>query len=324
VTGFNPYFTVWDIQDCQSFANDTSLKKTLGLRGQPVVAARFLVGSNYIAAVDVKGTIRTWNFKSAQLVQTIKPEFANTKVQGLLVFSSARFVVLSRRLTFYNTVQVSDAPVVPSTAWAVDAAITRQRNSHVLAAQDCRFCTWTNKLVCLTPNNLRIYNAQNGKLDSLFTTTDSEMTCMTLNAQHRKLYIGDSKGTVTCFNAVTLKEIGALRTKGVLQGIQVVSPYKESPEMLLAVSEADRIKVWYDKCLTEVKSCAGVSSHLKDDVTCQDFNERLSLVATGTAKGVLQLWDFEQLRLIAATQQTTFALTCLSFAPCSPLLVQTS
>jgi WD40 repeat protein len=67
-----------------------------------------------------------------------------------------------------------------------------------------------------------------------------------------------------------------------------------------------------------------VSSHLKDEVTCQDFNERLSLVAMNTPKGVLQLWDFEQLRLVAATQQTTFALTCFAFTPCSPLLVQTS
>ena len=107
MSGFQTYFAVWDIQDCVSFAKDQTVRKEMGVRGQPIAAAKFLMGSYFVASVDVKGTVRIWNYKQNTLVQTLQPELQNTKVQGLIVLSQTRFVVLSRTLVFYNT------PVVP-------------------------------------------------------------------------------------------------------------------------------------------------------------------------------------------------------------------
>jgi hypothetical protein len=33
------------------------------MQNQPVASARFLLGTYFIASVDVKGTVRIWNYK---------------------------------------------------------------------------------------------------------------------------------------------------------------------------------------------------------------------------------------------------------------------
>jgi hypothetical protein len=40
------------------------LKRDFDMRGKPISSARFLNGSYFVASVDVKGTVRIWNYRT--------------------------------------------------------------------------------------------------------------------------------------------------------------------------------------------------------------------------------------------------------------------
>jgi len=51
--------------------------------------------------------------------------------------------------------------------------------------------------------------------------------------------------------------------------------------------------------LQVIKTCTNVVQTLKDDVRTLVVSEHLGLIATGTTRGVVQVWDFEYLKCTA-------------------------
>lgn len=56
-----------------------------------------------------------------------------------------------------------------------------------------------------------MYSAKNGRLQNYFNFPDQELTCFSLNEQHRKLYVGDADGYITVYNAISLIQIDKIR-----------------------------------------------------------------------------------------------------------------
>jgi WD40 repeat protein len=58
-----------------------------------------------------------------------------------------------------------------------------------------------------------------------------------------------------------------------------------------------------------------------DDIICVVFSNHFSVLATGSSKGVVSLWDLEQFKIVAVSKQTSFSITCMVFTEDYPLLI---
>jgi len=75
--------------------------------------------------------------------------------------------------------------------------------SSILPAIDALFIEYYQTLLVLSKSALRVYNTSNGRLIKILQDIPAEntdLTCMTLDRGHRKVYIGDSNGRIRIFN----------------------------------------------------------------------------------------------------------------------------
>ena len=93
-------------------AQDQAVK--FELVASPVVAARFLGSSVFIASIDTTYTVKIWNYKEHQCLQSLQSSHPRQQEQitGILVFSEGKFAVLSKHITFFDTLtnKVEDMP----------------------------------------------------------------------------------------------------------------------------------------------------------------------------------------------------------------------
>ena len=139
-----------------------------------------------------------------------------------MVFGEARFVVLGKKMVYYDT--IGGATVIAASDRMhtkkeleirrmilnergfseMEQAARHQQISQILPAIDAIFVESYKTIVVLSKNTLRIYNACNGRMIKIIQgiTGDSsaDLSCMTLDHNHRKLYCGDSRGIVRVFN----------------------------------------------------------------------------------------------------------------------------
>ena len=62
--------------------------------------------SVYAVAVDSQFVIKIWNYKTGIMQQSIQQSVLRMqdKISGLLIFSDGKFAVLSKHVTFYDTI----------------------------------------------------------------------------------------------------------------------------------------------------------------------------------------------------------------------------
>ena len=69
--------------------------------------------------------------------------------------------------------------------------------------------------------------------------------------------------------------------------------------MLISVNWSDNLKVYSSKDFSEIKSAKGVCEEINDDICYINFSQHLCVIATGSTRGVVMLWDIELLKLVA-------------------------
>jgi len=71
----------------------------------PVVSARLLGSSYFVAAVDTANTVKIFNFKTAEVVQSLMQSFLKQQaVTGIVIFGEGRFAVLGKKMVYYDTI----------------------------------------------------------------------------------------------------------------------------------------------------------------------------------------------------------------------------
>ena len=171
-------------------------------------------------------------------------------ITGLLTFSEGKFAILSKHVTFYDTIgsklgDHGDGPQIGLTRKELEIrrmilqekglseiqqAANQQRNSMINPPIDVHFLTSYQNFLVLTKDSLRVYNGNNGRLrmylDNIVeedekTGHTSELSSMCLNSENRMVYIGDIHGGIRCFNVNTGLQIkklelppGMLRKQG--------------------------------------------------------------------------------------------------------------
>lgn len=149
----------------------------------------------------------------------------------MLIFSEGKFAVLSKHVTFYDTIanklQDSDAPNLnlkkneleirrtilrEKGLSEIQQAAIQQRDCMINPPIDVVFLESYKNFLVLTKDSLRVYNGKNGRLrmylDSIVekderTQSLSELTSMCLNSEHRMVYVGDIHGGIKCYNVNT-------------------------------------------------------------------------------------------------------------------------
>jgi len=78
---------------------------------EPVVGARFLGDTHFVASVDQRANIKIWDYfankKGGLVIQSIKMEkntIAKDGVNGLLMLTPSKIAVISKRLFFFERV----------------------------------------------------------------------------------------------------------------------------------------------------------------------------------------------------------------------------
>jgi hypothetical protein len=92
------------------------MPKKLHMVSHPVVGARFLGNSNFVVSVDQVNTVKIYNYKTCVVLQTLTQTFIQQQnVTNLLVFSEGKFVVLGKKLVYYDTLNTKGSEsIVPS------------------------------------------------------------------------------------------------------------------------------------------------------------------------------------------------------------------
>jgi hypothetical protein len=146
-------------------------------------------------------------------------------VTGIVVFSEGRFVVLGKKMVYYDTLGDGVAnSMQPSHIYSrkqveirkmilnergmseMEQASTYQQVSLIQAPIDALFVESYQTVLVLSKTNLRIYSTRNGRLINIIENLGGdqsdygELTSMCLDHPHRKLFIGDSRGVVRIFN----------------------------------------------------------------------------------------------------------------------------
>ena len=142
-----------------------------------------------------------------------------------MVFSEGRFVVLGKKMVYYDTLGDGVAnSTQPSHIYTrkqveirkmilnerglseMEQASAFQQVSQIQTPIDAIFVESYQTIIVLSKTNLRIYNTRNGRLIKIIENLGGdqsdygELTSMCLDHPHRKLFIGDSRGAVRIFN----------------------------------------------------------------------------------------------------------------------------
>ena len=148
------------------------------------ISARFLGSSVFVAAVDSIFTIKIWNYKTNTLIQSLTSTFTKTQdtITDLLVFSQGKFAILSKHITFYDSVSQKMADDTPQSRLSeelveirrmilaekgkseLDEAAESQRNAMIAPPLDVVFLNSYNNFLILTKDSIRTYNGKSGRL----------------------------------------------------------------------------------------------------------------------------------------------------------------
>jgi WD40 repeat protein len=160
---------------------------------------------------------------------------------------------------------------------------------------------------------------------------------------HRKIYIGDSLGTIRCFNVSSGAIIKKFETKNLdemkdksssavysseicsLQHYICTDNQTNSKRSILISSHCnEQLRAWdvTDDLKTEkLKTVKG--GHDNNNVSTMNMSSHLCMIATGSYGGTISLWDLEAFKQIGFLKGHKMPVSGIEFVPNHPLVVTT-
>jgi len=299
----------------------------------PIIGAKFIKQSPYLVSIDDRLSIRIWDIRSMNSMQTILEQSKKFLCNGICTLGEQhKFVLFGKRLILYDT------------------AVHKIEQNDLKALDDSYpFQAVFNRhykiIIIVTKIDVRLHDCRTGqvmKIYSQFAINNKPVTltsfCMEDN--HRKFYIGDNTGCVRTYNVgsgVFIKSVTGddqpkrkdtdiscsklIQCKREVSGLEFIDE-----DQLLVTSSLDSIINVYDekdpdmsKRLRSIHGGYGDSS-----ITCMKYSGHLSLIATGTSNGCVIVWDYERTRIEGICSAHTREITELQFVETYPLLLSCS
>lgn len=304
--GYEGAIKVWSTE----LAMDRAYVGALEGHKTAVVAAKFLAASPFAVSVDESRGLRVWDVRKLQCLQSIVQPHKNFTCSGLCTIGEDQFIIYGRGLLSYDTILGKMAR--ENAKLAEDAYPFRaELNTH------------TQSLLIATRVDVRFHDLRTGRLVkvlSRFVGLKGELTAFCANENHRRLYLGDACGALGVYSANSgahVKSLAAAHSVVVSSSLQFISADK------ILLSAAPSALSLYDEASTKLnyrlRKIEGIHS-----ITCVSYSEHLSLIATGTSKGEVVIWDYEKSRVEGMCKGHAEAMLEVVFVEPYPLLLASS
>lgn len=309
--------------DFQVFVwNPYSFKEIIKLDGHesPLVGVNCPAGLECFITCDTKGMINVWDIRDYSCLQTLN-------VTNVIQVTSMRVVPKHRRLVIGSRVfKVFEykKPFNPDTS----------DDNPILCAL---FSSIRFEFYIAGERSVNVWNAKNGKPTRCFKNCfESDITCMALDKEHRKLIVGSHVGEIKVFDLLSGVMINQLerhggkgKNKGGADESAEISFIGYGDEDLTIITTAwdKTIKIHKDdrdeqkqkrpqENVLRAKSCCH-----KRDIISGDYSHNLGLIATGGRDYNVRIWEYEKMKFLIDIKAHEDEVTTVKFLNPLPLLL---
>mmetsp|Transcript_41306 Transcript_41306/g.36654 ORF Transcript_41306/g.36654 Transcript_41306/m.36654 type:complete len:270 (-) Transcript_41306:1051-1860(-) len=200
-----------------------------------------------------------------------------------------------------------------------------------------------NTFVIVTKIDIRVYDAVTGRLRKVLTDLNGgegnqDLSAFAFGGKQRKFYLGDNSGVVKIYNMKDGGVIHKVNEPGEEQDLDRRKTVKKKEnnetseliylkdEKLLITANWDSTIRIYDEGEPEESMLLRIMSgaHKDSDIITMDYSANLNLLATGSANGMIAIWDFESGKLESICLSHNADITHLKFADYFPILISAS
>ena len=299
---------------CTDLSLDSAFKGKLEGHFVPLVDCKFINFTPMCASVDEDGNIRIWETQQRICLQSIPNSKKNISINGLLIMGKInKIVTFGNNLTFY------------------DAKYKEERDSNDNSEENhpIKICynKYYQQFYVATLNDIKIYNKY-GNLDKRLKKiignehfdTGTKIRDFIFDSNYRKFYVGFSNGAIIQYNAgngSAIKIINQIEYEknGILyykyhhnKDISKIfnyyskNDYDEETILLFSASLDSTIQIYderdYDNSVKLRMYKGGHTIYRrKCEILCLDYSYGLSQLASGSANGLIVLWDFENMKI---------------------------
>eukprot|EP01016_Furgasonia_blochmanni_P035069 TRINITY_DN3849_c0_g3_i2.p1 TRINITY_DN3849_c0_g3~~TRINITY_DN3849_c0_g3_i2.p1 ORF type:complete len:733 (-),score=175.98 TRINITY_DN3849_c0_g3_i2:58-2256(-) len=239
-------------------------EKIFLLRGHnhPLVGVKCLEGTPQAITADISGMVKVWDMRNFLCCQTF-----NVPVDEIncfaLTYPKKRIVVGSKNLLYYDY----DEPK--------DQLLTDEKMCLRVLFNDELRC-----FVTLHPDCVKIWDARNGKLQSVYRElSNSDLTVCCLDHRQRKLFVGDADGHIFTINVKNGAKMKKFEKHDALITDLCYFLYDDK-RLLVSCARERCVKLHDDNTHDMLKSCRYKMEAHKKSVNALAVNRKDTLVAS--------------------------------------------
>ena len=276
---------------------------------QPLVGVNCPAGLECFITCDKKGMINVWNIKDYSCMQTFHVSNVNHVTSMRVVPKHRRLIIGSRVFKVFeykkpfNQETSDDNPIL----CALFSAI---RFEFYIAGE----------------RSINVWNAKSGKPTRCFKNCfESDITCMALDKEHRKLIIGSHLGKIKVFDLLSGVMINNLEGHSEENGEISFIGYGDEDLTIITTAWDKTIKIHKDDRDDQKKPIENVLREKrmchKKDIISGDYAHNLGLMATGSRDNNVRIWEYEKLKMEDEIQAHKDEVTTVKFLKPYPLLM---
>ena len=243
------------------------------------MGVKIIEGSSQFVSLDTSGTIKIWDFKKFNCIQTLSLETVEDKhkfhPQAFGVIPKPRKLVLAgRTLNFFEYDRNYNANAVDDSV-AVGVCYRPQNNT----------------ILTPTGNKIKVWNALTGEIKRIYSDiSQAEITVFKLDEIKKRCLIGFSNGEAGAYNVLN----GALLKTYTKHNSELthILEAKDLGFIITASASDGTIKVHTDKTVNE-SELARVITLQEVALTAIVYQSLNKLIVTGTQNGIVAFWEAE-------------------------------
>jgi len=271
--------------------------------GCSLCGVEILNSTPILITADIEGTFKIWDMRNFTCVQTFRTEENRTSsfCGFVSIHSSKRLVGVGRKMTFFDYEKIEQPELTDEMP-----IVTALYNPTTFT-----FITVSNKFV-------KIWDATKGNVVRVYRNLcESDITAMCLDFRQRKFILGDHDGNLNCFdflNGANMKDFAYDISDGRAHLTEISKlAYCDEHATVISVSWDRTICIHDESEAEEGVLLRRITGGHRADITALAYSHNLSLIATGSADGVIKVWDYEFVRLEASLYGHSSAITCIFF-----------
>lgn len=276
----------------------------------PLVGVNCPKGLDCFITCDTKGVINVWNIKDYSCMQTFNVAGVNQVTSMRVVPKHRRLIVGSRVFKVFEYKQ----PFNPKTS--------DDNQIHCALFSDIRF-----EFYLAGANCVAVWNARTGQpVRVMKNCFETEITCMALDRDHRKLILGSSRGEIKVFDLLSGVHIRPYLESHSDENAEIsFIAYANEDQNIITAAWDRTIKVHRDDKDDQKEPADHVMrglrrAHLKD-ISCGDYSHNLGLIATGGRDNKVRIWEYEKMKFVDEIQANNNEVAIVKFLNPFPILL---